>query len=150
MNQKPILIQRESVFLTKFCILLIAIQLILLAYFYSRDNLHEYSELFITLFSGAVICMIINMVKNKKTWFLKIEDDFLKISRKQENLEDISIKTNEISYLETKFNKIIIYDLHSTPHTVRLDHIRSEKKRWEIKEAIRRLSSYQQHKSKNP
>ncbi|ADY52064.1 hypothetical protein Pedsa_1503 [Pseudopedobacter saltans DSM 12145] len=144
MDQKQILITRESVVSTKICMLLTSIQLILLAYFYSKNDLFDQRYLFILLSCITLIFIVINIIKNKKTCFLKIEDDYVKISRKREKLEDISIKTNEIAYLETKFNRIIIHDTHSNIHSVNLDHIKSEKKRWEIKEILRQLSHYQQ------
>lgn len=144
MDQKSILVKRESGFVAKFCMLLTAIQLILLAYSYSKSALFDYRYIFITLSSVTLICIIVNIINNKKTCFLQIKDNYLKISRSREKLEDISIQINEIAYFETRFNKIIIYDTHSNAYSVNLDHIKSDKKRWEIKETLRQLGSCQQ------
>ena len=67
--------------------------------------------------------------------FLKVEDNEIEYYNGEEQ-ELVSVETNAIKNVDTGFNELRIHTQEQI-HIVDLSYIRDEKKRWEIKEAVR-------------
>lgn len=137
MNQKSVTIERENGLLTRFLVFSTAAQLLYLGFVLKSSNIFENKG---TLLAFAILipCSLISILLcRKKTCFLYISDNHVCVSQKKGNQDDIRLPLDDIAYFETRFNEVIIYDTNLHPHIIRLDFIRSEKKRWEVKELLR-------------
>lgn len=67
--------------------------------------------------------------------FLKVEENEIEYFNGEEQ-ELVSVETNAIKNIDTGFNELRIHTQEQV-HIVDLSYIRDEKKRWEIKQAVR-------------
>lgn len=80
---------------------------------------------------------LVFFMRKKEHQIITISDGFLFINNQDEKSNNFKLPCNEIKFFETKFNEIIFYANNNERFSVKLDGIKSDKKRWEIKELLR-------------
>lgn len=139
MNQKSVIIREANGLVMKFFTLSNAALIVLLALLYNSGLINMQTILLI-LASTCLVCTVylFYLFYGNKTCIISISDDSLKFPLNEEGKPvEVSLSISEIAYFETRFNKIILHDIHNNTFSIMLDHIKSERKRWEIKELLK-------------
>jgi len=87
------------------------------------------------------------LIKKKQEELFTIDEGFLVIHKPSTREQsDQKLAFEEIKFFETRFNEIVFYSLNDEKFSVKLDDIKSDKKRWEIKEFLRQhVREYKRH-----
>lgn len=94
------------------------------------------------LFAVALIIAILTKNYTRQiVTFLKIDNQGIEYFCAEED-RCISIAANEITHITTRFCELNIHTRDKV-HSLNMNMIRQEKKRWEIKEMIRQLANHQ-------
>ncbi|HEY1008324.1 MAG TPA: hypothetical protein VGD92_14120 [Sphingobacteriaceae bacterium] len=91
----------------------------------------------------AVVAFLKWTSQSTRMLFLKVEDNEIEYFN-GEDQELVAVATHAIRNVDTGFNKLRLHTPEHV-HIVDLSYIRDEKKRWEIKEAVRGCVSNLQH-----
>lgn len=125
--------------LLKYYSFFIILLIILASYFhYSNifiENLPDY-----LLYSFVIVSLmtLFFLVQKKEEELFTIADGFLIIHEsKSKNQIHQKLAFEEIKFFETRFNEIVFHRLDNEKFSVKLDDVKSDKKRWEIKEFLR-------------
>ncbi len=91
----------------------------------------------------AVVAFLKWTSQSTRMLFLKVEENEIEYFN-GEDQELVAVATHAIRNVDTGFNKLRLHTPEQV-HIVDLSYIRDEKKRWEIKEAVRGCVSNLQH-----
>ena len=91
----------------------------------------------------AVVAFLKWTSQSTRMLFLKVEENEIEYFNGEEK-ELVSVDPHAICNVDTGFNKLRLHTPEQV-HIVDLSYIRDEKKRWEIKEAVRGCVSNLQH-----
>lgn len=105
---------------------------------YSNIITENRPKYFLYCFFGVTLLSLIFLIRKREHQIITISDGFLFINNKNEKSKiNFKLPCNEIKFFETKFNEIVFYANNNEKFSVKLDGIKSDKKRWEIKELLR-------------
>lgn len=116
------------------------ILLIFIASYYQYSNIIIENMPDYILYSFIIVSVItlFFFVKKKDNQLISINDGFLVINEsKNKSQNNIKLSCEEIKFFETRFNEIIFHHTNNEKFSVKLDGIKCDKKRWEIKEFLR-------------
>jgi hypothetical protein len=88
----------------------------------------------------AVVAFLKWTSQKTRMLFLKVEENEIEYFNGEEK-ELVSVDTHAINNVDTGFNKLRLHTRDQV-HVLDLSYIRDEKKRWEIKEAVRGCVSH--------
>ncbi len=110
------------------------------------ENLPNY-----LLYSFVLVSLVtlFFLLKKKEEELFTIDEGYLVIHKAiNKNQSNQKLAFEDIKFFETRFNEIVFYDVNDQKFSVKLDDIKSDKKRWEIKEFLRRhVREYRRHHS---
>jgi len=125
--------------LLKYYSLFTILTIIITSYFHYSNILKENFPNYL-LYSFSVINLItlFFLARKKEEELFTIDNGFLIIHNpKSKYQSNQKLAFEEIKFFETRFNEIIFCRLDDERFSVKLDDIKSDKKRWEIKEFLR-------------
>lgn len=139
MSQKSVTIHKENGLEIKLFTIFAVVFVILLAFFYYNNLIDTQTGLLIvSLTSLASVGVLSYLFFSNPTCIITIDDQNLTFPlHRGGKSEEISLSIADIDYFETRFNKIIIHDIHQKTFFIALDRVKCENKRWEVKELLR-------------
>lgn len=140
MNQKSVTVHVGSELMMKIFTLSGAALILMLALLYYSSVVNFQATLLIFICSCLLssLCFIYIFYKNR-ICVLSVTEDNLKfpLSEDGKPVEELNLPISQIAFFETRFNKIIVHDIHNNSFSIPLDRVKSDRKRWEIKELLR-------------
>ncbi|GEM_PF-3525723 len=140
MNQKSVIVRDGNELMIKIFTLSGTALILILAFLYYSNAVNLQTLLLIFIIAcliASVYCFYL-FYKNR-VCVVSVTENSLKFPLNEEGkpVEELNLPISEIAFFETRFNKIIVHDIHKNAFSIPLDHVKSDRKRWEIKELLR-------------